>query len=62
MPPLSPPINADPRPIEPEKPLPCDCCDSGCDRCVFELYAEEMAGYEQRLAAWQERNAGVDPK
>jgi len=62
MPPLSPPINADPRPIAPEKPLPCDCCESGCDRCVFEIYAEEMAGYEQRLAAWRERNAGVDPK
>jgi hypothetical protein len=36
MPPLSPPINADPRPIAPEKPFPCDCCESGCDRCVFE--------------------------
>lgn len=54
-------MNVDPPPVAPEKPLPCDCCESGCDRCVFEVYAEEMAGYEQRLAAWRERNPGVDP-
>ena len=41
------------KPVPPEKPLPADCCDSGCDRCVHEIYAEELAHYEQQLAAWQ---------
>lgn len=41
------------KPVPPEKPLPADCCDSGCDRCVHEIYAEELAHYEQRLAAWE---------
>jgi len=33
---------------EPERPLPSDCCDGGCTRCVFDVYADE-------LQAWQER-------
>ena len=41
------------KPVPPEKPLPSDCCDSGCDRCVHDVYAEELAHYEQRLAEWQ---------
>lgn len=44
------------KPVPPEKPLPSDCCDSGCDRCVHDIYAEELAHYEQRLAAWQAAN------
>lgn len=26
-----------------EKPLPSDCCDTGCDVCVFDAYADELA-------------------
>ncbi|GAB2499011.1 oxidoreductase-like domain-containing protein [Arenimonas alkanexedens] len=40
------------KPVAPEKPLPSDCCDSGCDRCVYDVYADELAHYEQLLAAW----------
>lgn len=47
----------DPRPSPPEKPLPADCCDGGCDRCVFDIYAEELERYEQQLAAWRARQA-----
>ncbi|MDN5781011.1 MAG: oxidoreductase-like domain-containing protein [Luteimonas sp.] len=43
-------------------PLPSDCCESGCDRCVFDLHAEELAYYEQQLAQWRERNPGRDPE
>jgi hypothetical protein len=43
-------------PIPPEKPLAADCCESGCDRCVFDLYAEALARYEVALMAWRERN------
>jgi len=48
-------------PAPPEKPLAFDCCESGCDRCVFDIYAEELAWYETELAAWRARNPGRDP-
>ncbi|MBP3973178.1 oxidoreductase-like domain-containing protein [Pseudoxanthomonas spadix] len=46
----------DPRPVAPEAPLPGDCCDSGCDRCVYDLHNEEVARYRQQLAAWCARH------
>lgn len=50
-----PPAN-DPRPVEPEKPLPGDCCDGGCNPCVLDTYAGAMEHYRERLAAWQARH------
>jgi hypothetical protein len=47
--------NSDPRPIAPEPPLPSDCCDSGCDPCVHDSYAEALAFYRKQLAAWLQR-------
>ncbi len=46
----------DPRPEPPEAPLPSDCCDSGCDPCVHDTYAEELAYYREQLAAWIKRH------
>jgi len=46
----------DPRPQAPERPLPSDCCDSGCAVCVHDLYAEELIAYRQALAAWTLRH------
>ncbi|MGQ0798595.1 MAG: oxidoreductase-like domain-containing protein [Pseudomarimonas sp.] len=48
-------VALDPRPIPPEKPLPSDCCESGCDRCVFEIHADELLRYQRDFAAWQSR-------
>lgn len=48
--------DSDPRPQPPEKPLACDCCDGGCDPCVYDVYADELAAYEKELAAWQARH------
>lgn len=48
----------DPPPLEPERPLPMECCDSGCDSCVHDVYADEFRHYREMLAAWQERNPG----
>src|SRR6185312_16736355 len=45
----------DPRPRPPEKPLPGDCCKSGCEACVFTVYEEEMEDYAQRLEDWHQR-------
>ena len=51
------PTPADPRPIPPEKPLPMDCCDSGCARCVSDIYEEELEHYRALVAAWELRQA-----
>ena len=50
----------DPRPVPPEKPLPTDCCGSGCAVCVNDAYQEELDDHEARLAAWRARNPAVD--
>ena len=51
-----PPDRDDPRPQPPEAPLPSDCCDSGCDPCVNDTYAEELQYYREQLAKWLERH------
>jgi len=47
----------DPRPTPPIRPDPEDCCHSGCDPCVFDLYDEEVERYRAALAAWEARHA-----
>ncbi|KAK9113034.1 hypothetical protein Scep_020553 [Stephania cephalantha] len=36
-------------PPPPEKPLPGDCCGSGCVRCVWDVYYEELEEYNNRI-------------
>lgn len=50
------PLDHDPRPLPPEPPLPSDCCDSGCDPCVHDSHAEQLAWYRQQLDAWLQRH------
>ncbi|MGY0556678.1 MULTISPECIES: oxidoreductase-like domain-containing protein [unclassified Lysobacter] len=59
--PVPTPTSDDPPPLLPERPLPMDCCDSGCERCVSDIYADEMDHYQVLLAAWRARNPGRDP-
>jgi transposase len=33
---------------EPEKPLPDDCCGNGCDRCVWDVYYEQLEEYKRQ--------------
>ncbi|MEM5328627.1 oxidoreductase-like domain-containing protein [Paraburkholderia sp. JHI2823] len=47
----------DPRPQPPERPNLDDCCHSGCDPCIFDLYDQEMDRYRAALAAWEAREA-----
>ncbi|WP_043959143.1 oxidoreductase-like domain-containing protein [Lysobacter sp. A03] len=56
MPLPAPTVAKDPPPVEPERPLPMECCDSGCDRCVHDVYADEVQRYRELLDAWQQRN------
>ncbi|WP_061161949.1 oxidoreductase-like domain-containing protein [Caballeronia temeraria] len=46
----------DPRPSPPECPLPEDCCQSGCNPCVFDLYQDALDQYSADLRAWEARN------
>ena len=50
------PPDPDPRPQPPDKPLPQECCESGCPICVYDLYADELEAYRQALAAWLARH------
>jgi hypothetical protein len=52
--------DADPRPPPPVEPEPGDCCGSGCPLCVYDLYAEEVARYRERLAQWRQRHPGQE--
>jgi hypothetical protein len=45
----------DPRPVPPTRPDADDCCRSGCDPCVFDLYAEALERYRADLHAWEAR-------
>jgi hypothetical protein len=53
----TPAADSDPRPQPPEKPLPQECCESGCPICVYDLYAEALEEYRRALAAWESRQA-----
>ncbi|MFM0643841.1 oxidoreductase-like domain-containing protein [Paraburkholderia bryophila] len=45
----------DPQPVPPVQPDLDDCCHSGCNPCVFDLYDEALDRYQATLAQWQER-------
>lgn len=37
-------------PPPPEKPLPGDCCGSGCVRCVWDIYYDELEDYNKLVS------------
>ncbi|MFL9865028.1 oxidoreductase-like domain-containing protein [Paraburkholderia fungorum] len=47
----------DPQPVPPAQPDLDDCCHSGCNPCVFDLYDEALERYQSALAEWQTRQA-----
>lgn len=36
--------------------MPSDCCDSGCDPCINDLYSDALARYRKALAEWRARH------
>ena len=57
-------ISHDPRPQPPEQPCDDECCRSGCDPCIFDLYQQELQQYRELLAQWearQEEAGGKEP-
>ncbi|QDQ87518.1 oxidoreductase-like protein [Alcaligenaceae bacterium SJ-26] len=55
-------ILSDPPPQCPEAPGPNECCQSGCDPCVLDLYAEELQQYREALRQWQARHPEANPE
>lgn len=45
----------DPRPEPPRELEPGECCQNGCDPCVFDRYWEALERYEQALREWEKR-------
>jgi hypothetical protein len=48
-------------PEPPEEPLASDCCGSGCATCVYDIYDQQRAQYEQALTAWKEKHGADHP-
>lgn len=57
-----PNVQPRPRPQPPEKPLPGDCCDSGCVDCIFDQYSDALRAYERAVAAWELEQGGETPR
>jgi hypothetical protein len=47
----------DPKPEKPPAPEPWECCQSGCDPCVYDRYWEALTNYETALKAWELRHS-----
>jgi hypothetical protein len=45
----------DPQPQPPVQPDLEDCCHSGCNPCVFDLYDAALERYQSALAEWEKR-------
>ncbi len=37
-------------PPKPKEPDPYECCERGCDPCVYDYYAKSLARWEKRVA------------
>jgi hypothetical protein len=48
--------DSDPPPEAPPAPEAGECCRSGCERCVYDVYWEAMERYEVALQAWKRRH------
>ena len=48
----------DPRPVPPREPTPEECCQRGCDPCVYDRYNDALERYNQALEGWLRRHSG----
>lgn len=50
-------------PPKPEPPNPQDCCESGCTRCVYTVYDEELQRWREAVKLASETAPGhpVEP-
>lgn len=50
----------DPRPQPPQEPVPEECCNGGCEPCVFDRYYEALERYRSDLRQWLSGHPEVD--
>jgi hypothetical protein len=50
------------RPVPPIQPDLDDCCNSGCNPCIFDLYQDALERYRADLKAWEEGVAAAAQK
>ncbi|MES2102629.1 MAG: oxidoreductase-like domain-containing protein [Pseudomonadota bacterium] len=43
-------------PVPPPRPELEDCCNSGCNPCIFDIYEDAMERYRAELQAWEARH------
>ncbi len=46
-------------PPKPTPPEPYECCERGCDPCVYDYYAKSLARWEKRIAEIQKHQQKV---
>lgn len=51
------PATDDLPPEPPRRPADEECCQSGCDPCVFDRYSEALEQYRAELRAWEAKRA-----
>jgi hypothetical protein len=56
-----PTADDDPPPVAPEPPQEGECCGSGCDPCVYDLYYEAREHHRVAMREWQQRRAAAGP-
>jgi hypothetical protein len=49
-------MSSEPKPRPPREPDPWECCQSGCDPCIYDRYRQELEAYERALREWEARN------
>ncbi|HJQ61773.1 MAG TPA: oxidoreductase-like domain-containing protein [Burkholderiales bacterium] len=50
-------LTSDPKPEPPREPEPGECCQSGCEPCIYDHYWEALERYERTLREWARRQA-----
>jgi len=48
-----------PPPIPPKPPVPGECCERGCEMCMWDYYYQAQTRYEAAYADWQQRQTGL---
>jgi mutator protein MutT len=62
MPSSTPAPDSDPMPLAPPQPDLEQCCGSGCEPCIFDVYDAAMERYRHALAAWHARHLPGPPE
>ena len=47
-----------PPPLPPKPPVEGECCERGCEMCMWDYYREAQRRHEAALARWRERYGG----